>query len=250
MLSELGSAGIGGIAGGLASYFGQRETNRANAQQAQMQNQFQYDMSSTAYQRAVADMQAAGLNPMLAYSQGGASTPMGAKAEMQSALGAAASSAQTGYKVGTEAKNQTDLAEADVLLKREQAAAAGSQEDLNRANMNLSLVKAANESEQLPGHKLFVNEVASQIKRNNALSAQSSAQAAYTAATQPEAEAIGKTYEKAPGLKAGEKIGNIVRDVGVGASSAASAIRGKPTYDYRGQPHKRNTNISSPESYQ
>jgi len=167
----------GGAIGGIASYFGQREANKANAQQAQIQQGFQADMSNTAYQRAVADMKAAGLNPMLAYAQGGASTPVGAKAEMQSALGAAATSAQSGYKIGTEAKNQTDLAEADVMLKREQAAAAGSQEDLNRADMNLKLVEAANKSVQLPGHKLFVNEVQSQINRNNALTGLSSAQA-------------------------------------------------------------------------
>jgi len=236
----------GGAAGGLFSYLGTRETNKANAQQAQIQESFQREMSNTAYQRAVADLQAAGLNPMLAYQQGGATTPAGAKAEMQSALGAAATSAQAGYKIGVEAKNQTDLAEADIVLKREQAAAAGSQEDLNRASMNLQLVKAANESSQLPGHKLFVNEVASQIKRNNALSAQSSAQAAYTAATQPEAVAIGKTYENSPAIKTGEKIGSIVRDVGTGVSSAASAIRGKPTYNYRGQPNRPNYNSSQP----
>lgn len=38
---------------------------------------FQRDMSGTSYQRAVADLKKAGINPMLAYMQGGATTPSG-----------------------------------------------------------------------------------------------------------------------------------------------------------------------------
>lgn len=78
---------IGGAIGAIGDIFGQSSANAQNWKIAKHQMEFQERMSNTAYQRAVADLQKAGLNPMLAYSQGGASTPPGASARMESVTG-------------------------------------------------------------------------------------------------------------------------------------------------------------------
>lgn len=55
-------------------------TRSWNAEQAQIERDWQTEMSNTAYQRSTSDMQKAGINPILAYSQGGATSTTGASA--------------------------------------------------------------------------------------------------------------------------------------------------------------------------
>ncbi len=119
---------IFGIFPAIGSYLGQRSANKANKQeavknrafqsgQAVKQMAFQERMKNTEWQAGVADMEAAGINPALAYSQGGAGSPMGsagsgAQATVEDAVGPAIASAQQQRRLSQELKlmkKQTDV---------------------------------------------------------------------------------------------------------------------------------------------
>lgn len=100
---------------------------------------FQKDMASTQYQRGVVDMQAAGLNPALAYSQGGAAAPSGASAQAGSSV--VGRGASLGF-LGQIMSNLSDIAMLPLEIKQKKA-------DIANTRAETANLEARTEGEKL-----------------------------------------------------------------------------------------------------
>ena len=94
MLEQMGYNTLGAIMQGVYNHIENSVAMNFNSTEAMKNREWQEHMSNTAYQRAVADMKEAGLNPILAFQNGGASTPGGSAGTISGAsMGAPSSSA-------------------------------------------------------------------------------------------------------------------------------------------------------------
>lgn len=128
------------------------KTNAFNAAEAEKNREYQTEMSNTAYQRGMADMAKAGLNPILAYQKGGASSPTGSMAsavnpkDSENFIGNSASTAMQSLRLRQELENmktQNNLTNASAAQALSQTTVNQKTAEKTEADKNIALEKLA-----------------------------------------------------------------------------------------------------------
>lgn len=141
-----------------AQIWGQERANAANLRIAREQMAFQERMSNSAYQRATKDMRLAGLNPLLAYGQGGASSPSGASANMENIAGGISTSALDGIRLRKEVEETAsriglnDESKVNMRAERERIVAATQAEKIRAALLAEDMPAASARGEMYRKH--------------------------------------------------------------------------------------------------
>lgn len=143
-------------AGAIAGLFGGMMSAVMSAAEAKKQRDFIEEMDNTKYQRTMNDMRRAGLNPMLAYSQGANTVPAGGIANVPdfgqniaAGMSSSAKTAEAGIK-GDKKAHEIELLEAQIAAEKWRgyaAQGAGKKAEMETVLMSKDLPRKQAEAE-------------------------------------------------------------------------------------------------------
>jgi len=149
---------LGSLASAAFSFIGGERANQSREDIAHEANQFSAQQYATRYQTTVKDMTAAGLNPMLAYSQGVGSAPSGQQAQ---GIENSVSSATDAYHKSSQRDllaAQVQNVHADTGLKEAQAIAAKAQADASESASRGSTAQANKATVEMVSQQNYGND--------------------------------------------------------------------------------------------
>jgi len=138
-------------------FIGAERANQSREDIAQKANEFSAQQYATRYQTTVKDLSQAGLNPMLAYSQGAGSAPSGQQAQgiensVSSAIDAKNKASQRDLMAA-----QVQNVHADTTLKEAQAIAAKAQADASESASRGSTAQANKATVEMVSQQNYAN---------------------------------------------------------------------------------------------
>jgi hypothetical protein len=231
----------GSLGGALINQSGVQSQNQAALANMNAANAFSAQQFATRYQTTVKDLEAAGLNPMLAYSQGGGSPPSSASpAPVQNTKAGASQyfseAAQKAYGAANIAMD-TQQKDANVTNTISQTGVNEQQRKYVAAQTEVAAVDAILKAKQ---GGLIDQQTATELVKQSLMRAQTRA----TGATEQYTKALTRTIAPDAQLRTDEngkattygKVRSVLKDVSQGlnsATNAASALKGKPPVNYQ-----------------